>query len=343
MVGTSQSWGVGDRPILPPSPRTSLREVPTDLHLRPDRTDLHRVYHGTVDSPYLQGTRDGVLNPAIGVLGTGPHIRASKFRAADAAAYAQLIGRTPIMWENWVARDFVPSRIFLGPFRSRSEVVGAVQGFFFNPMNEPDLNMLPLATAGDWMEDPVDYSARRSWRAAVTELARGRQPQLGELRAFAETSYSSGLLRAEAPTSTRRQEAFLRAYGRGARWMEAADSVREELALVQKARSGLRKLRDKRIARQAQPFLTAAAGLATLGRDGVDLLAAERPSLEIHSTGDVLEGTALPADPSASWPASWPTRSASTCRSWCARATSSPRSSSATRWPAWPMSRAACR
>jgi hypothetical protein len=43
MVGTSQSWGVGDRPILPPSPRTSLREVPTDLHLRPDRTDLHRV------------------------------------------------------------------------------------------------------------------------------------------------------------------------------------------------------------------------------------------------------------------------------------------------------------
>jgi hypothetical protein len=43
MVGTSQSWGVGDRPTLPPSPRTSLREVPTDLPLRPDRTDLHRV------------------------------------------------------------------------------------------------------------------------------------------------------------------------------------------------------------------------------------------------------------------------------------------------------------
>jgi len=43
MVGTSQSWGVGDRTTLPPSPRTSLRGVPTDLHLRPDRTDLHRV------------------------------------------------------------------------------------------------------------------------------------------------------------------------------------------------------------------------------------------------------------------------------------------------------------
>jgi shikimate 5-dehydrogenase len=29
--------------VLPPSPRTSLREVPTDLPLTPDRTDLHRV------------------------------------------------------------------------------------------------------------------------------------------------------------------------------------------------------------------------------------------------------------------------------------------------------------
>ena len=46
MVGTSQSWGVGDRPILPPSPRTSPRGVPTGLPATPDPTDLHRVYGG---------------------------------------------------------------------------------------------------------------------------------------------------------------------------------------------------------------------------------------------------------------------------------------------------------
>ena len=256
-------------------------------------------YSGTVDSPYLQGTRDGALNPAIGVLWTGPHIRASKFTAADAAAYAGLVGRTPIMWENWVTNDFVPSRLFLGPFRAREEVVGAVQGFFFNPMNEPDLNMLPLATAGDWMQDPSGYSARRSWRAAVKELARGRQPELGELRAFAETNYSSGLQRAEAPTSFALQNELIGLYTRGARWTDAADALAEELTLVRRAPRGLRKLRDRRIARQAAPFLRTADQLATVGQHGLDLLRAERPTLTITSVGDGFDGTALPPDPDA--------------------------------------------
>jgi hyaluronoglucosaminidase len=256
-------------------------------------------YSGTVDSPYLQGTRDGALNPAIGVLWTGPHIRASKFTAADAAAYAGLVGRTPIMWENWVTRDFVPSRLFLGPFRARQEVVGSVQGFFFNPMNEPDLNMLPLATAGDWMQDPDKYRARRSWKAAVKELARGRQPEVAELRAFAETNYSSGLMRTEAPTSFALQNDLIRLYSRGARWPEAADALAGELTLVRRAPRGLRKLPDRRIARQAMPFLRTADRLATAGQHGLDLLRAERPSLTITSIGNGFDGTALPPDPDA--------------------------------------------
>jgi len=254
-------------------------------------------YAGTTDSPFLQGIREGGLNAAIGVMWTGPNIRASNFTAADAASYGQLIGRTPIVWENWVARDFVPSRLFLGPFNSRNDVTGAVQGFFFNPMNEPDLNMLPLATAGTWMADPDAYSPRRAWRAAVKELSRGRQPLLGELRAFAETSYSSGLLSDEAPTATRRQTAYLAALASGARWTDAADSLREELKLVFAAKTGLEALPNHRIARQAAPFLATARRAARAGLNGVDLLAAERPSLTLHTTKDGVTGVALPPDP----------------------------------------------
>jgi hypothetical protein len=254
-------------------------------------------YSGTTDSPFLQGIREGGLNAAIGVMWTGPNIRASSFSPAEANSYAQLIGRTPIVWENWVAHDFVPTRLFLGPFNGDADLVGSVQGFFFNPMNEPDLNMLPLATAGAWMADPEGYSQRGAWRTAVKELSKGRQPLLGELRAFGETSYSSGLLAKEAPTSTKLQNAYLAALDTGARWTDARDGLRAELQLVFQAARGLKGLPDKRIAQEAAPFLATAKQAARTGLQGVDMLAAERPSLTLDRTKDGFTGVALPPDP----------------------------------------------
>jgi hypothetical protein len=130
-------------------------------------------------------------------------------------------------------------------------------------------------------------------------LSRDRQPQLAELRAFAEVNYSSGLMGTEAPTSLALQNEFLRDYLRGARWTDAADALTQELTLVRRAPRGLRSLRDRRIARQAAPFLHVADQLATAGQHGLDLLRAERPSLTITSVGDGFDGTALPPDPDA--------------------------------------------
>jgi hypothetical protein len=149
------------------------------------------------------------------------------------------------------------------------------------------------------MQDPAKYRPGRSWRAAVKELAGNRQPQRGELRAFGETNYSSGLMGEEAPTSFALQNDFLGLYERGARWTDAADALAEELTLVRRAPRGLRTLPDRRIARQAKPFLRTADQLATVGQQGLDLLRAERPSLTITSVGDGFDGTVLPPDPDA--------------------------------------------
>ena len=43
-----------------------------------------------------------------------------------------------------------PSRVFLGPYWRRPDLVDHVKGFFFNPANQPDLNYPPLATAAAW-------------------------------------------------------------------------------------------------------------------------------------------------------------------------------------------------
>jgi hyaluronoglucosaminidase len=268
----------------------------------PARTGLLTVlsdYSGTTDTPYLQGFRDGQLNPAVGVMWTGPTIRAADFTAAEAASYSTLIGRTPIVWENWVARDFVPTRIFLGPFSKHNAVDGAVQGFFFNPANEPDLNLLPLATAGAWMQDPAHYDSRAAWTAAVAELTHASEPLEDQFRAWAETNYSSGLLTEEAPTSRHLQETFLAMFSRGARWVDAAAALRAELDLVVQAPRGVQSLPNRRIAAQAAPFLAAARRAARAGRRGVDLLAAERPSLRLRRAAGGYTGVARPPDPSA--------------------------------------------
>ena len=75
--------------------------------------------------------------------------------------------------------------------------------------------LLPLATAGDWMRDPRRYRRRASWLAAVRDLAGpGRAHRLlrRTLRAFAETSWSTKLDLAEAPTFVRLNGRFLHAY-----------------------------------------------------------------------------------------------------------------------------------
>ena len=46
---------------------------------------------------------------------TGPRVRSRRFGAAEARRFRALLGRRPIIWDNWLALDFVPGRVFLGP------------------------------------------------------------------------------------------------------------------------------------------------------------------------------------------------------------------------------------
>src|SRR5918912_631538 len=160
-------------------------------------------YSGTADTPYLRGLR-ATLRPEVRVMWTGVGVPAHAFAPSDAAAYGQRIGRRPLVWENWTDDDTAgnatpagTARLFLGPYLRRPDVTGAVGGFFFNPMNEADLNMLPLATAGDWMRAPRRYARRSSWLHAVYELGGSVRRAL---RAWAETSWSTKLDLSEAPT-----------------------------------------------------------------------------------------------------------------------------------------------
>lgn len=263
-------------------------------------------YSGVADTDYLRGLR-AHLRPQVEVMWTGTNVPAENFTAADARAYAERIGRRPIVWDNWTNDDSsgnaVPvgtARIFLGPYRRRAELAGEVRGFFLNPANEADLNVLPLATAADWLRDPAGYARRSSWLTSVAELAPGGGASARRLRrtlrAWAETSYSTKLDPRDAPTFVRRAEALLAAYG-GARWTGAHRGLVHELALVEAAPDVLGALPNHRFIAQAAPWLAGARQSARAGHLGAKLLAAERPALRVHRAAGGFAGRALPPDP----------------------------------------------
>jgi hypothetical protein len=273
------------------APGTELLTVPAD-------------YAGTNDTPYLQGLR-ATLRPAVHVMWTGTRVRSMNWQPADAAKYAALIGRKPIVWDNWTNNDFVvdatsltSARLFLGPYTRAPNVAQAVDGWFFNPASEADVNMLPLATAGDWLRNPYRYDARSSWLRAVSEIARGNPALSQTLRAFAETSYSTRLSRVEGPTFVRLTRSFLGSYDEGAYWTRPVAALRVELGLARSAPEMLSRLQDRAFYDQTLPFLSAGADAASAGIVAATLLEAERPSLSAQWTArGGFEVTATPAQP----------------------------------------------
>jgi hyaluronoglucosaminidase len=306
-----------------------LNQVYDLLQVRAPGTELLTVpadYAGTTDTPYLQGLR-ATLRPAVHVMWTGTRVRSMNWQPADAAKYAALIGRKPIVWDNWTNNDFVvdatslaSARLFLGPYTRAPNVAGSVDGWFFNPASEADVNMLPLATAGDWLRNPYSYDARASWLRAVAEIARNNPALSQTLRAFAETSYSTRLSRVEGPTFVRLTRLFLGSYDQGPYWTRALAALRVELALARSAPQTLSGLADRAFYDQTLPFLSAGADAASAGIVAATLLEAERPALSAQWTprgGFVV--TAAPAQPSRadmlrSLLAGWRTRIGSSAR-----------------------------
>jgi beta-N-acetylglucosaminidase-like protein len=261
-------------------------------------------YSGTSDTDYLRAFR-AVLDPGVEVMWTGTTVFSKNFDPAQARAYGKAIGREPVVWDNWTVNDLDgngvgrTTRIYLGPYARRPNVVGAVRGFFLNPMNEADLNLLPFATAADFLNDPQGFDARASWLRAVRDLGGA---QADALRAFAETSYSTHLdYGTEAPTFVAADGRLLADYAAGGRWPEARADLDAELRRVDGAEAALRRVPSLApFVTEAAPFLSAARVAAGTGRVASALLAAERPALGVaRAAGGGFAGRATPPDPGA--------------------------------------------
>ena len=109
--------------------------------------------------------------PDIPFFWTGIDVASPEITAAQAVDWGRLIGRPPLVWDNYPVNDFARWRLFLGPVRRRSpELPQHTTGIVANPMNEAHASMLALATLAAYAAAPEAYDPDRAIADAVIRL-----------------------------------------------------------------------------------------------------------------------------------------------------------------------------
>ncbi len=134
-------------------------------------------------SEYLEALK--ALDPAIEVLWTGPKTSCATMSAGDMKTVRDLVGREPLIWDNFWANDggdLFMGRVLLAPFSGRSaDLVGAVSGIAHNLSLQGALSRLALGTFAGWLEDPTRAPAALVDRAVAAEqsfaIGAGRDPE----------------------------------------------------------------------------------------------------------------------------------------------------------------------
>ncbi|MET0379237.1 MAG: beta-N-acetylglucosaminidase domain-containing protein [Spongiibacteraceae bacterium] len=120
---------------------------------------------GPMPSRYLEDL-GVVLDPAVDIFWTGSHVLAPGFTQADIDAIATRIQRKPTLWDNYPVNDGRKSSRFLNllPVRNRpAQLSQWCAGHFANPMNQPLLSQLPLASLAASYKQGDAYDGATCW------------------------------------------------------------------------------------------------------------------------------------------------------------------------------------
>jgi hypothetical protein len=94
----------------------------------------------------------GLVRSEIPLVWTGIDTFSPQITREQAVEWSRLIRRPPLIWDNFPVNDADPWRPHLGPLAGRSaDLPEVTQGFFANPMVQPQLSKIPLATVADYL------------------------------------------------------------------------------------------------------------------------------------------------------------------------------------------------
>jgi hyaluronoglucosaminidase len=123
---------------------------------------LERVF-GKAPAKYLESLGRG-LDPRVDVFWTGEEVCSSEYSSRHLEQIAERIGRKPFIWDNHIANDGRTrcSQLYLD-FWSQGWSLDAesVAGMAINPMCEPQLSRIPLASFGGFnSRDGDEFAAK---------------------------------------------------------------------------------------------------------------------------------------------------------------------------------------
>jgi hypothetical protein len=99
---------------------------------------------------------------------TGPEVASPAITVVQAREWGRLVGRKPLVWDNFPVNDGRAWRVFLGPVRNREAgLPAAVEGVFSNPMNQAHASMIALETVADYLWNSQAYEPAQSLRHAL--------------------------------------------------------------------------------------------------------------------------------------------------------------------------------
>jgi len=153
---------------------------------------LARVF-GAFEPDFLDTVAE-CLPAEVACLWTGPAVVPKKITFAHVKSVAQRLCHPLILWDNYPVNDLSMSdELHIGPLMGRnSRLPEYVCGYLNNPLLQPALSLLPLATCFDYARRPPSYNPERSWRFAVEQLFGAKAlPFWRALRNFTEAHQRS--------------------------------------------------------------------------------------------------------------------------------------------------------
>ncbi|KAL6101820.1 oga [Pungitius sinensis] len=113
-------------------------------------------FPNVAQSPYLHTVGEKLL-PSIEVLWTGPKVVSKDISVESIEEVSKIIGRAPVIWDNFHANDYDPKRLFLGPYKGRStELIPRLKGVLTNPNCEFESNFVAIHTLATWYKSNMN-------------------------------------------------------------------------------------------------------------------------------------------------------------------------------------------
>jgi hyaluronoglucosaminidase len=108
----------------------------------------------------------------VACMWTGPAVVPEIITLAHVRSVRRRLQRRLIIWDNYPVNDLsMAHELHLAPLAGRDpRLPREVYGYLNNPLLQPALNLIPLASCFDYARDPQSYRPERSWSQNISEL-----------------------------------------------------------------------------------------------------------------------------------------------------------------------------